>query len=67
MARMIPLFACVLFFSAAGLKVMGAQLAAGIPYAGLGIESCLLLYFLMVEMRILGLTFRANRSEIGWF
>lgn len=61
------LFACALFFTAVGMKLVGAQLAAQIPYVGLGVESLLLLYFLMVEMRILGLTLRANRTEIGWF
>jgi hypothetical protein len=59
--------ACFVFFMAAALKAAGEALASQIPYAGPVVGTFLLLYFLMVEMRILGLTFQANRVKIGWF
>ena len=59
--------ACAMFFMAAGLKAGGEALAIQIPYAGPVVGTFFLLYFLMVEMRILGLTFQANREKIGWF
>jgi len=58
--------ASLTFFLACGLKAGGEILSSQIPYVGSMFGTFLLLYFLMVEMRILGLIFQANKGRIGW-
>lgn len=66
---MVPgdyLMASFTFFLACGLKAGGEVLSSQIPYVGSVFGTFMLLYFLMVEMRILGLIFQANKGRIGW-
>ena len=60
------LMASVTFFAAFGLKILGEKTFGQIPYAGLVLGTGLAFYFLMVEMRILGLILKENKAKIGW-
>lgn len=42
-------------------------LAVGIPLVGPAIQAFLTLYFAMMEMRVLGLMYRANDEKLGWY
>ena len=42
-------------------------LAESIPFVGAILSTFVFLYFLMVEMRILGLLYYANAKRLGWF
>lgn len=60
------MMASVTFFVAFGLKILGEQTFGQIPYVGVALGTALAFFFLMVEMRILGLILHENKKEIGW-
>ncbi len=51
-----------------GLRMASQTYIAGpIPFIGPVVDGLLSLYFLVVEMRILGLIYYANEERLGWF
>ena len=63
------LTACVLLAAVVGLRYFSGQFVGGASplLVGLPIVDFLGLYFLMVEMRILGLIYYGNEEKFGWF
>ena len=58
--------AVLTLYVAVGLKLFAESTFGQIPYAGVIFSTGIALYFLMVDMRVLGLIFHANRERLGW-
>jgi len=62
------LAACVLLGLLVALRFsIGTFVSGALPVVGSLIDGFFALYFLTVEMRILGLTYFANEEKLGWF
>lgn len=58
--------AVLTLYLAVGLKLFAETTFGQIPYAGVIFSTGIALYFLLVDMRVLGLIFHANRERLGW-
>lgn len=67
----IPLdyiIACAVLLLIVGLRIVTDKVVAGsIPFVGSILAYLLFLYFLMIEARILGLIYNANKNKLNWF
>ncbi len=63
------LVACLFLGLIVGVKVLGQFLLGliPVPFVPNLIVGFLSLYFLTVQMRVLGLMYHANREHLGWF
>jgi hypothetical protein len=64
------IFVCFLFFTMFSLRYISGRLIdihLGIPIVSTVIISSLSLYFLTVEIRMLGVMYYLNRRHLGWF
>ena len=60
--------ACLVLALLVGLRIVSLVYIGGkVPLLGPVVDGLLSLYFLIVEMRILGLIYYANEERLGWF
>lgn len=60
------LLVCALLVPVGLVQDLGPLLAR-VPFAGVVLQSAVSLYCLMVQMRLIGLVYWANRDRLGWF
>ena len=62
------LICLVAFMLVLGLSVVARQiLALPVPLLGPAIQIFLSLYFMIIEMRMLGLFYNANAEDLDWY